>query len=99
MCLIVQMIKMGFDHLNISSLVVVQYDWEGEVPLSHGFKSDFIDWSYTGWDKGSNSTLLMDYMGKGGTASEDEFRSFFRDKVSGCIMLNGGGTVRIILTV
>ena len=61
----------------------MQYDWEGEVPLSHGFRSDFIDWRYTGWDSGVNSTVVMDYIGRGDTPAGQEFRSFFRDQVRG----------------
>ena len=67
-----------------------QYDWEGEVPLWYGLRSDHIDWRYTGWDGAPNSTVTMDYVGDHGDKAE--FLAFFMEQVrcGGCFTLYCG---------
>lgn len=54
-----------------------QYDYEGDPPLWEGLRSEFIDWRYTGWDKGNESQIL-DYVAEHN--SEPEFISFFAEQ-------------------
>lgn len=56
-----------------------QYDWEGEVPLWYGLRSDHIDWRYSGWDGAPNKTVTMDYVGDHGNKAE--FLAFFMEQV------------------
>ena len=57
----------------------MQYDWEGDVPLWYGLRSEHIDWRYTGWDGAPNSTVMMDYIGDHGDKAE--FLAFFMEQV------------------